>query len=125
MLEIISKAHYEKYEKKEVNFYSKDGEIRLGFDFSEVEEWKNNPNISSLRKTNYERACGDNTLIKKIEDVKYLNYHSAISKCTCGKVFELTDMFYGSCQCPGCQKWYNLFGQEVCSPIEQTHCYDW
>lgn len=38
--------------------------------------------------------------------------------CHCGQVVELVNEYYGSCQCPKCGQWYNLFGQELLPPNE-------
>lgn len=38
--------------------------------------------------------------------------------CECGERFELHDTYQGACECPGCGKWYNLFGQELLPPEE-------
>ena len=44
--------------------------------------------------------------------------HRPTIKCDCGEEFELNDMYYGSCDCPKCGQWYNLFGQKTLSPDE-------
>lgn len=47
----------------------------------------------------------------------------------CGKENEVFgNGFYGSYQCQHCTKssvWFNLWGQQVCSPEEQMQCEDW
>ena len=43
----------------------------------------------------------------------------AIMRCeNCGTEFDLTDEYYGACQCPECGQWYNLFGQTLLPPDE-------
>ena len=36
--------------------------------------------------------------------------------CDCGKEVVLENQYYGSCQCPKCGRWYNLFAQEILPP---------
>lgn len=38
--------------------------------------------------------------------------------CECGTEILLEDDFLGTCQCPVCGQWYNMFGQEVLDPEE-------
>lgn len=38
--------------------------------------------------------------------------------CHCGQAVELVNEYMGSCQCPKCGQWYNLFGQELLPPEE-------
>lgn len=40
----------------------------------------------------------------------------AKGKCSCGNVIELIDEYLGACSCDKCNKWYNLFGQELLAP---------
>lgn len=36
--------------------------------------------------------------------------------CSCGAEVVLVNQYHGSCQCPECGQWYNLFGQELLPP---------
>ena len=36
--------------------------------------------------------------------------------CKCGEEVYLFDEYYGTCQCTNCDRWYNLFGQEMLPP---------
>lgn len=36
--------------------------------------------------------------------------------CVCGATVILEDQYYGACQCPNCERWYNLFGQSLLPP---------
>ena len=36
--------------------------------------------------------------------------------CDCGEEVWLTNQYMGACECPGCGKWYNLFGQTLLPP---------
>lgn len=40
--------------------------------------------------------------------------------CVCGATVILEDQYYGACQCPNCERWYNLFGQSLLPP-DQWH----
>ncbi len=46
-------------------------------------------------------------------------YHTApAGTCKCGAHIELHDQYHGSCSCPKCGQWYNLFGQELLPPVD-------
>ena len=36
--------------------------------------------------------------------------------CKCGKEIFLENEFMGACSCPYCDRWYNMFGQELNPP---------
>lgn len=36
--------------------------------------------------------------------------------CICGQHVILEDHYMGACKCPGCDRWYNLFGQNLIPP---------
>lgn len=41
---------------------------------------------------------------------------NAHGTCVCGEEVELYDQYRGACQCPKCERWYNLFGQRLIDP---------
>lgn len=43
---------------------------------------------------------------------------NATGVCACGTRIELWDEYMGACQCPKCESWYNLFGQELLPPSQ-------
>lgn len=59
-----------------------------------------------------EKFVGFNEIIRDERLVR----DNAHGTCICGKDVELYDQYYGACECPGCGKWYNLFGQELLPP---------
>lgn len=36
--------------------------------------------------------------------------------CICGEEVTLRDEYRGACQCPNCERWYNVFGQSLIDP---------
>lgn len=36
--------------------------------------------------------------------------------CVCGNEVHLWDQYHGACECTGCGRWYNLYGQELLKP---------
>lgn len=52
----------------------------------------------------------------KVVERKYRIREDAHGTCTCGCEVWLIDQYCGACQCPGCGRWYNLFGQELMPP---------
>mgnify|MGYP006872974390 CR=1 FL=1 len=45
--------------------------------------------------------------------------------CHCGQKMELVNEYMGACECPKCGQWYNLFGQELKSPMAWSNGDDW
>lgn len=48
--------------------------------------------------------------------------------CVCGSEVYLYNQYMGACECPGCDRWYNLFGQEIMPPEkweEDDYCEEW
>lgn len=61
------------------------------------------------------------------EQVSYVRYvtDNAVGTCICGVTVELWDQYMGACECPGCGRWYNLFGQELNPPETWEDGEDW
>lgn len=36
--------------------------------------------------------------------------------CKCGREILLENEYKGACSCPHCERWYNMFGQEILPP---------
>ena len=51
--------------------------------------------------------------------------NNATGTCVCGATVELWDQYMGACECPGCGRWYNLFGQELNPPETWEDGEDW
>ena len=47
--------------------------------------------------------------------------HYATIQCDCDEQFELHDEFLGTCGCPKCGQYYNLFGQKTLAPYEYDY----
>lgn len=52
----------------------------------------------------------------QVRKIKYLDVEPAHGKCECGETVYLQNQYMGACQCPKCEQWYNLFGQELNPP---------
>ena len=48
-----------------------------------------------------------------------------VAVCECGTEFNLYNQYLGGCECPGCGRWYNLFGQELNPPETWSDGDDW
>lgn len=46
-----------------------------------------------------------------------------LARCVCGTEFHLVNQYQGACDCPGCGRWYNLFGQSLRDPSEWEEDY--
>ena len=49
---------------------------------------------------------------------EYYRSPAYVRDTKCGCEFYLEDEYYGTCQCPNCGQWFNLFGQEVLAPSQ-------
>lgn len=61
----------------------------------------------------------------KILERRFQVKDNAHGTCTCGADVELWDQYLGACQCPKCERWYNLFGQELLPPKRWEESEDW
>ena len=61
------------------------------------------------------------------EVVSYVRRYTenATGTCVCGATVELYDQYMGACECPGCGRWYNLFGQSLLPPDQWVDGADW
>lgn len=54
-----------------------------------------------------------------VSKYKWSYMENAVAQCShCRTQFELYDEYAGACECPKCEQWYNLFGQELLPPEE-------
>lgn len=116
----------------EIYFYEKEtNEIRWGFPITDGKvvptdaDGKPCSDASCEWWKNYLSACADDNLYSKVDTYENSYTEPAVGLCDCGNHVELTDQFYGSCECSKCGQWYNLFGQKCLSPDKQIKCQDW
>lgn len=90
-----------------------------GFAFPCDEKGKVNQDIPDAARINYkfciehpQRFLRWNKVVKN----KHTYRENPTGLCSCGNVIELWNEYYGTCECPYCGKWYNVFGQELKSP---------
>ena len=60
-----------------------------------------------------------NKVIKRTQEYK----EPPQALCECGAEFPMLNEYMGACECPGCGKWYNLFGQELLPPDRWEEAY--
>lgn len=84
--------------------------------------------VNEARRKNLESALAHpekyvrfNKVIKQTHEYK----EPAYGLCECGEEFPMFNEYMGACECPGCGKWYNLFGQELLPPDQWGRCEDW
>lgn len=116
--ERIQKSYYE------MCFY-KDGEICFAFPMDENGEKVEPTTPECYWWENYQKCLERDDLVGRREKRVYTDVEPAVLECDCGNHVSLVDEFYGSCECPRCHQWYNLFGQKVLSPEKQMQCEDW
>ena len=61
---------------------------------------------------------------EQVAIVRYVT-DNATGTCFCGATVELWDQYMGACKCPGCDRWYNLFGQQLNPPETWEDGDDW
>ena len=88
-----------------------------GYSFEADEAW--NPIfLCELGKENYNACMSGKFKINGPfrRENRFTRMEPAQGKCSCGTVVELVDQYQGACQCPGCGRWYNMFGQALIDP---------
>ena len=124
MLRDITRRQRVKIEEHKIQFmYDSDG----GYSFPCDENGNLLPMEDCARK-NYD-YCMEHpeqfeTWNKKITRERYIT-ENATGICDCGEKVELWDQYMSACECPGCGRWYNLFGQELNHPDTWASGGDW
>lgn len=78
--------------------------------FSDLNEY-------ALRNYEWCKEHPEKFIRKAYVEKREISYtENAIAKCICGEEFELYDEYMGACSCPKCERWYNIFGQELIDP---------
>ena len=74
--------------------------------------------MSSGARQNFEFAVSNPDKINDLGIIErnFAHTEPAIVKDECGVEFALEDQHGGACSCPKCNRWYNLFGQELNPP---------
>lgn len=72
------------------------------------------------QKENFKYAIAYPEKFKDLGAVHHVHEYTvpAHGTCDCGEIVYLTDQYLGACECPGCGRWYNLFGEELLPPEE-------
>ena len=120
MLEIIQERRRAERIEHRIVFTDNDG-CGFSFDANEYGNVVFNPEYEECQRKNYEAAMAAGPEAFPIEFNKHVTHRfsyteNAIGRCKCGEEFELYDQYQGACQCPKCERWYNLFGQELVAP---------
>ena len=113
MLEIIRER-----ESKEEIYYTYEFDRGDGSGFTFPCDKNGNIDLNECNKESYDYCMQHKSEFIWKSVLKHeCNYtEPAIGKCECGEEFELINQYMGACECPGCGKWYNLFGQELINP---------
>lgn len=117
-MNIIKSREYKEEKTFSLNF-DRVGEPYCGWSFPCDRNGNVLPDLNECAKRNYERVMADTsgTYESPYIDVHTYTYvEPAIGECVCGTHVELIDQYMGACQCPGCGRWYNVFGQALIDP---------
>jgi hypothetical protein len=77
------------------------------------------PGLADEAKQNYAFCMAHPELFARYNAViKYSRTYTepGHGTCACGSEVELVDLYYGSCQCGNCGRWYDIFGGEIFPP---------
>ena len=125
MGQIICEREKELVVENEVNFYTKDTHeivsVYPSNEYGVVLIGK----MTQQAVTNWFKDLNNNSLYHIKEKREYYITHPAIYKCDCGEEFELYNEYMGACSCPKCEKYFNLFGQELTHPNTWSKNEDW
>lgn len=115
MLRNITERHPVEEKEYRIDF-TQDGS---GFTFNATPDGKVILENDDQRR-NYEYAMSHPELFEeeynKFTVRKYTYIEPATGVCICGNSVVLVNQYQGACQCDGCGRWYNLFGQELIDP---------
>lgn len=116
MLKNITERHPVEYMEYHIEFTDDTGS---GFSFNAT----NTGEIilkNDCQRENYEYAMSHaeefSVEFNKFVARKFTYIEPATGICSCGNTVVLINEYQGACQCEKCNKWYNLFGQELLNP---------
>lgn len=115
MLKKITERQHRKCVEHEVQFLY-DGNSGFGFP---CDERGNLLPMGPEAQANYDYCMAHPEEFETWNDQVARIYYvtdNATGTCVCGATVELWDQYLGACKCPGCDRWYNLFGQELLPP---------
>lgn len=86
-----------------------------------------NGNVKELNpgaQENYEYALANPDKYTKPRVIKrtYKDIEPAEGLCSCGERILIENQYCGAFECPNCNQWYNLFGQELLPPDQWNRC---
>lgn len=127
-MKILEERHTET--KKELAFFTKDThELMYSFPLTDEKVIPLDTNGVPCSEenctwwSNYLKVKEDENMVSEIEEDSFTIPAKAL--CDCGKEIFLENVFYGTCECPYCNRWYNMFGQRCLPPEEQMQLEDW
>lgn len=116
MLKDIKRGEWVETVEYELCFFDDEN---CGYAFPCDEQGNLMPDINEDARRNYELCMQHPELymiFNKVHKQKRQWREPTTGLCSCGERIELWDEYYGACSCPKCNKWYNLFGQELLPP---------
>lgn len=117
MAEVIREPWTEKWTEYSVEFHRKGEKSDFCFSFP-CDEDGNVYELNDAAQMNYDNVSTSPEWERKFREEKRTCRHERTIKCDCGYEFEFFNEYYGTCGCPECNRWYNLFGQSVKAPNE-------
>ena len=118
-IQIITPRHTEVEEYKTVFFQRKGDYAGNGYQYDADDEGNVvfNPEYEKLQRENYESLLTDPNYEAPTVTTHRRTYTvPAMAKCHCGKNIYLQNQYMGACECPYCERWYSISGQELKAP---------
>ena len=117
MLKNITKRQRRKIEEHVIQFMYDNG---CGFEFPCDEQGTLLPDLTPEARANYEHCMAHPELFPVAWNSFRRRVRSymepAVGTCVCGTRVELYGAYMGAEKCPGCGRWYNIYGQELLPP---------
>ncbi len=101
---------------RSLDFY-KDDEICAGYDTEDgVTPIFQVPEAEKIWNSLLEQVKNGELTGPVVNEFQRIYTKPAVGRCECGAEVELRNQYMGACECSGCGRWYNLFGQELLPP---------
>ena len=116
MIEIINPRHTEEIVDYRIEFTDEDGN---GCSFPCDENGNLLPFATDAAEKNYNNSLAHPEMFAIYNEFKTYRREfivPAVARCHCGSKVMLENQYMSACECPECERWYNLFGQELIDP---------
>ena len=117
---VITEERHTVYVKEKKIEFDINGDVAYSFPTANWETPSFDSEYADIQKKSYEQCMSgvaNGTMegpFHRIESWAYTQPAQGI--CECGHKIELIDQYMGACECPYCNRWHNMFGQQLLDP---------